>query len=749
LAVNSLRLGENRLTTLESIMSLEFEGMSVMRKLVLLVFLIVPFSSEAAGYPEPTPADQVLRDFRFASGETLPELRIHYRTLGTPKRGDDGKVVNAVLILHGTTGSGATFIRPEFAGELFGEGQPLDASRYYLILPDGIGHGGSSKPSDGLHARFPKYGYRDMINAQHRLLTEGLKVDHLRLVIGTSMGGMHTWLWGETRPDFMDSLMPLASLPGPISGRNRAWRRVIIDAIRNDPAWQNGEYRAQPPSLKTAAEMLFLMSNNPIERQKEAPTREAADRVLDESIARTVKASDANDVLYALESSSDYDPAPGLGEIKAPLVAINFEDDLINPPELAILEREIRRVRRGKALVIARSDRTRGHGTHTLAAVWKDHLVALLREAPYESISERLPGLHLLRGPWDGGSVYHESVLFVKGAKGKPGAKLAYELGRVLEIRSADGSQSYIEGRDYHLAAVGAGLVLLPESRIPFLDESDLFRPKGSPNSIGYRAGHPETSLLFDNAHFFHDKQVEVTYVPVDAKWDGYRPTFAGDRLSRTIDKLKNKQPITIAVSGDSISEGYNASSFTKSTPFQPPYPTLVAAELEATYGSKVTLHNLAVAGWSSRQGLNDLDRPLATKPDLVLIAYGMNDVGGRDPKAFRANIEDMIRRIREANSATEVILVAPMTGNPDWMATPPEMFPLFRDALATLEGPGVVLADMTSIWLRLTERKRHLDITGNGVNHPNDYGHRVYAQAILALLVDPDLISHRASSNR
>jgi homoserine O-acetyltransferase len=351
-----------------------------MRNLVLLSLLIVSTSSAAAGYPDPIQADHVLRDFRFASGETLPELRIHYRTLGTPRRGVDGKVNNAVLILHGTTGSGANFIRPEFAGELFGEGQPLDASRYFLILPDGIGHGGSSKPSDSLRARFPRYGYRDMIAAQYRLLTEGLKVDHLRLVMGTSMGGMHTWLWGETYPDFMDALMPLASLPSSISGRNRVWRRVIIDAIRNDPSWTNGEYRDQPPSLKTAAEMLFLMSNNPVERQKEAPTRKASDRVLDDYVSRTIRTMDANDVLYAIESSADYDPAPGLERIAVPLVAINFEDDLINPPELGILEREIGRVKRGKAIVILRSERSRGHGTHTLAAVWKEHLIALLGE---------------------------------------------------------------------------------------------------------------------------------------------------------------------------------------------------------------------------------------------------------------------------------------------------------------------------------------------------------------------------------
>jgi homoserine O-acetyltransferase len=349
-----------------------------MRTLIRPLILIATLPLQAADYPEPAEGDHVLRDFRFASGESLPGLRIHYRTLGAPRRGDDGRVNNAVLILHGTTGSGASFLRPEFAGELFGRGQPLDAARYYLILPDGIGHGGSSKPGVGLRARFPRYGYRDMIAAQHRLLTEGLKVDHLRLVMGTSMGGMHTWLWGQTYPEFMDALLPLASLPDQISGRNRVWRRVIIDAIRNDPAWEGGDYRTQPPSLRTAAEMLFFMSGNPAGRQKEAPTRERADRVLDEYVAGAIRAMDANDVLYAVESSADYDPAPGLDRIKAPLLAINFEDDLINPPELGVLEREVKRLPRGKAIVIPRSERTRGHGTHTLAAVWKDHLIRLL-----------------------------------------------------------------------------------------------------------------------------------------------------------------------------------------------------------------------------------------------------------------------------------------------------------------------------------------------------------------------------------
>jgi homoserine O-acetyltransferase len=348
--------------------------------LFALALMLTGPSVQSQTQPEPKASDYAISQFRFASGETLPELRIHYRTLGTPVRGNDGHVANAVLILHGTTGSGANFFRTEFSGQLFGKGQLLDASRYFLILPDGIGHGGSSKPSGGLHGRFPHYGYRDMIEAQHRLLVDGLKVDHLRLVMGTSMGGMHTWLWGEMYPDFMDALLPLASLPTQISGRNRAWRRVIIDGIRTDPEWQNGEYKKQPPNLRIAAMMLFLMSNNPVERQKEAPTRAAADRVIDDFVTRSLATMDANDVLYALESSSDYDPGPALEKIAAPLLAINFEDDLINPPELNILEREIRRVKRGKAIVVPRMDRSRGHGTHTLAAVWREHLKALLDE---------------------------------------------------------------------------------------------------------------------------------------------------------------------------------------------------------------------------------------------------------------------------------------------------------------------------------------------------------------------------------
>ena len=337
----------------------------------------------AADYPTPTEGDYTIRDFKFASGETLPELRLHYRTLGKPEKDAQGKTTNAILIMHGTTGSGAQFIRPEFAGELFGKDQPLDATKFFIVLPDGIGHGKSSKPSDGMHAKFPRYGYLDMIEAQYRLLTEGLGVNHARLVMGTSMGGMHTWLWGELHPDFMDSLMPLASLPTQISGRNRAWRRTVIDAIRNDPAWNGGEYPAgagQPPSLRTAAEMLWFMSSNPVLRQKEAPTLAKTDELLDKFVQQILKTDDANDVLYAVEASHDYDPGPNLEKIRAPLLAINSADDLINPPELGILEREIKRVPHGRAIVMPLTEKTRGHGSHTVAALWKDQLVELLKE---------------------------------------------------------------------------------------------------------------------------------------------------------------------------------------------------------------------------------------------------------------------------------------------------------------------------------------------------------------------------------
>jgi homoserine O-acetyltransferase len=351
----------------------------------VIVLLGMTAAAPAAEFPKPVESDAVFPNFKFASGQTLPELRIHYRTLGEPTRGADGKVNNAVLILHGTGGSGSNFVDGRgaelFAAELFGKGQPLDATRYFIILPDNIGHGKSSKPSDGLHARFPRYGYEDMILAQYLLVAQTLKVSHLRLVLGTSMGGMHTWLWGQRYPDQVDALLPLASLPTQISGRNRLWRKMLSDAIRNDPAWKNGDYPTQPPALRTAAQLLSLMSSSAVIRQQEAPTLRAADEFFDQEVSRGLRSLDANDLLYAVESSWDYHPGPGLKNIRAPLLAINFADDLINPPELGILEQAIKDVPKGKAMVVPASTETIGHGTHTKAAVWKNYLEQLLKDS--------------------------------------------------------------------------------------------------------------------------------------------------------------------------------------------------------------------------------------------------------------------------------------------------------------------------------------------------------------------------------
>ncbi len=345
----------------------------------LLALFILP----AAGQDTPAPAqgDFIIRNFKFESGEVLPELKLHYRTLGTPRRDASGTVRNAVLILHGTGGSGAGFLSDQFAGSLFKTGQLLDATTHFIILPDGIGHGQSSKPSNGLRARFPRYGYTDMVTAQYRLLTEGLGINHLRLVMGTSMGGMHTWLWGEKYPDFMDALMPLASLPVQIAGRNRMMRRMVIDSIRNDPEWNNGEYKTQPRGLVSAIYTLLFMTSSPLQWQKQSPTRDAADQFFDNLVRNQLSRTDANDMLYAFDASRDYDPAPALERIKAVLLAINSADDQVNPPELGILEREIKRVKRGRYILIPVSDQTRGHGTHSLPALWKQHLAELLKES--------------------------------------------------------------------------------------------------------------------------------------------------------------------------------------------------------------------------------------------------------------------------------------------------------------------------------------------------------------------------------
>ena len=326
----------------------------------------------------PAPGDAVLRDFRFASGETLPELKLHYVTLGRKLDDGRGRTMNAVLVLHGTGGSSAQFLGPRFAGVLFGPGQPLDASRTFIVIPDSVGHGASSKPSDGLKAKFPRYTYDDMVNAQHRLLTESLGVSHLRLVIGTSMGGMQTWVWGETYPDFMDALMPLASLPTAIAGRNRIWRKMAMDLIREDPDWKGGEYAAQPRGLRGALALMLVLSGSPHEWMRQAPDRAAADAAVEAFLADRLAKTDANDLLFALDASRDYDPSPRLEKIQAPLLALNFADDAINPPELGLLEKGVARVKNGQAVVFPLSEKTHGHQTHTWADLWKTYLNELL-----------------------------------------------------------------------------------------------------------------------------------------------------------------------------------------------------------------------------------------------------------------------------------------------------------------------------------------------------------------------------------
>ncbi len=322
-----------------------------------------------------------MRDFRFANGSTLPELRIHYVTLGHPRRDAAGVVRNAVLILHGTTGSGTAFLSPNFAGVLFGPGQLLDTATHYIILPDGIGTGHSTKPSDGLHARFPRYGYEDMVTAQHRLVTEGLGVNHLLLVMGTSMGGMQTWMWGERWPDFMDGLVPLASVPTQIAGRNRMMRQMVSQSVRDDPAWNGGDYTSQPHGLYGALEMLFMMTSSPRWLQHIAPTRDSADAYIDRWVRARMAATDANDFVYQFEASFDYDPSSKLGQIRAPLVAINSADDQVNPPELGMIDTLIKRVPRGRYVLLPISDQTRGHGTHSLPAIWGKYLAELLQRS--------------------------------------------------------------------------------------------------------------------------------------------------------------------------------------------------------------------------------------------------------------------------------------------------------------------------------------------------------------------------------
>jgi len=332
--------------------------------------------------PETSEGDFVVKNFKFRSGETLPELRLHYTTLGKPARDAGGRTRNAVLILHGTGGSGQQFLQPQFAGELFGPGQLLDVARYFLIFPDGIGHGKSSKPSDGLHAHFPGYDYDDMVAAHYKLLNEGLGVNHLRLILGTSMGCMHSFVWGETYPNFMDALMPLACQPVAVAGRNRIWRKMVMDAIRNDPEWKGGEYSTEPQqALRTALDFLLIAGSAPLQMQKSLPTRDAADKYLDDYFKARLAGLDANDFLYQVNASRNYDPSPQLEKITAPVMYINSADDFINPPELDIADRESKRLKSARFILIPISDEKRGHGTHTRAVVWKQYLAELLEKS--------------------------------------------------------------------------------------------------------------------------------------------------------------------------------------------------------------------------------------------------------------------------------------------------------------------------------------------------------------------------------
>jgi homoserine O-acetyltransferase len=326
-----------------------------------------------------TEGDFTFPNFHFRSGETLPELRLHYATLGTPHRNAAGEIDNAVMVLHGTGGTGRQFLAPQFANELYGPGQPLDLARYYIILPDGIGHGRSSKPSDGLRMRFPHYDYGDMIEGQRAILLQ-LGVRRLRLMMGTSMGCMHIFVWAETHPDFARAMMPMACLPTQIAGHNRMWRQLAVQGIRSDPAWQEGNYTAEPVmGLRVAVSLLQIAGMAPLWLQHEYPTRDAADSYLAGRVDRDLATRDANDLIYQLEASGTYNPLPYLERIRAPITWVNSADDFINPPEYNIAEPAARRMPSVRYILIPRSAETRGHGTHTWARFWKDELVDLLR----------------------------------------------------------------------------------------------------------------------------------------------------------------------------------------------------------------------------------------------------------------------------------------------------------------------------------------------------------------------------------
>jgi homoserine O-acetyltransferase/O-succinyltransferase len=346
--------------------------------------LAFPCVAQQAALPPSAEGDFVIHNFQFHSGEHLQELRLHYTTLGKAEHDAQGHTTNAVLILHGTGGTGRQFFAPQFAGVLFGPGQLLDASKYFIVLPDGIGHGKSSKPSDGMHAHFPQYDYDDMVLAHYRLLTEGLSVNHLRLVMGTSMGCMHSFVWGETYPNFTDALMPLACLPVQIAGRNRLWRKMVMDGIRQDPDWDGGEYKEEPQqALRIALDFLIIAGSAPLPMQKQLPTRDAADQYLEAYFRAHTSGLDANDFLYQVNASRNYDPSGQLAKIKAPVMWINSADDFINPPELGIAEQKVKEIKNARFVLIPASENTHGHGTHTWAEIWKQYLSELLAQSQH------------------------------------------------------------------------------------------------------------------------------------------------------------------------------------------------------------------------------------------------------------------------------------------------------------------------------------------------------------------------------
>ena len=349
---------------------------------LVMALLATARAAAAQSYPSPVEGDFTVKNFRFQSGETLPDVKLHYRTVGTPAKDAKGVVRNAILILHGTGGSGRGFLSQGYAGQLFGKGQPLDAARHFIILPDNIGHGRSAKPSDGLRMKFPKYGYTDMVRLQHLLVTEGLGLTRLRLVMGTSMGGMHTWMWGYMYPEFMDGLMPLASNPAEIAGRNRIWRKALVDAIVNDPTWNEGNYTQPPRGMGSAVGFLLMATSTPLQWQRQFPTAAAADKYLADQVAGRTRNTDANDMIYYFRASEDYDPSPHLEKIVAPLLAINSADDFVNPPELPMMSAAVQRLKRGRFVLIPISERTRGHGSHSVPALWSEELVKFLDSLP-------------------------------------------------------------------------------------------------------------------------------------------------------------------------------------------------------------------------------------------------------------------------------------------------------------------------------------------------------------------------------